>query len=77
MENKKRLTLPSNVPEVTLLNAIGQKQIVPTTDNQVTIELTGAPLRNIRNRCITNSALSLIKDTIKFKKIKNNINYLL
>ena len=42
-KTKKRLTLPSNVPEVTLLNAIGQKQIVPTTDNQVTIELTGAP----------------------------------
>ncbi|MCQ4818744.1 hypothetical protein NE450_15510, partial [[Eubacterium] rectale] len=41
-KTKKRLTLPSNVPEVTLLNAIGQKQIVPTTDNQVTIELTGA-----------------------------------
>ena len=40
---KKKLTLPSSAPEVTLLNAIGQKQIVTAINNQVTIELTGAP----------------------------------
>lgn len=39
----RQLTLPSNAPCVTLLNAIGQKQIIPVANNKVTIELTGAP----------------------------------
>ena len=37
MENKKETDLAKSAPEVTLLNAIGQKQIVPAINNQVTM----------------------------------------
>ena len=43
MENKKETDLAKQYSRGTLLNAIGQKQIVPAINNQVTIELTGAP----------------------------------